>query len=185
MGTHRTKVVVLGVFALAILGGAAAGMLAGRYMMRAPAIAPGTASLSEQLQLTSDQRQAIQKIWLTMQEESDASYRQAEALNQQRENDLMKLLTDDQRKEYEKIHGDYNDHYTQLDADRKLAFNRAVEETKQLLTPSQRQRYEVILANRLGHDASEHGSIPSDHSPRTASSTTSASGVANSLPSPQ
>jgi hypothetical protein len=184
MGTRRTKFVILAVFTLAILGGGTAGILAGRYVAPASTSVSGTLPLSEALQLSPDQRDQIRVIWEAMRDEADDCYRQAEWLNQERENDLMKILTDEQKLAYQKIHHDYVDRYTALDAKRQLAFNHAVEHTKLLLSPSQRQRYETILAGRLGHGTSEHSGFGLDRSPRTASSLPSMPSETKPLPSP-
>jgi len=70
------------------------------------------------------------------------------ALRQQREQAIADLLTETQRAEYERILADYETSRAALDAERKQAFDQAVQRTKQILTPEQAAKYEALLQRR-------------------------------------
>jgi hypothetical protein len=58
-------------------------------------------------------------------------------------------LTPEQLKEYGRIDNDYHQAALALQAKRNEQFRLAVEKTKQLLDPSQRQKYEELIKDRL------------------------------------
>lgn len=152
------------VFVAALVAGGAAGMLATRYFAPAQPEAPaGELPLSEALQLTPDQREQIRQIWESVRSVNQNSYAETQMLQHLEDDEILKLLNDEQKKEFARIHQVYQDKFTAADAKRKLAFDQAVEKTKQLLNAEQRRRYEEILTRRLG---------PESPSERPASTTT-------------
>lgn len=157
-----TKFAIAGVFLLALIGGGAAGLLAARYLAGPVQTVPASnLPLSEALQLSPTQRDQIRDIWLKMQGTSDDCYRQAKSLDQQEHDAIINLLNRDQKEQYEKIHQDYQDKYTANTAKRQAAFDQAVENTKKLLTDSQRRRYEQILTDRMGSGVGQGDARPS------------------------
>lgn len=151
MTAGKARTLVALVFVAALFGGAAAGILAGRYVH--PTAEPtlqGEASLSTELQLTRDQQSQIRQIWEQVRDENQRSYGQGKALDDWRDEQYEKLLTEEQKKQYQQIYNEYQNRFTALNSQRELAFTKAVEKTKRLLTDQQRQRYEQILAVRLG-----------------------------------
>lgn len=174
MRSGKVKLVVLVVFALALVGGAGAGMLAERYVAPPAAVATDR-SLTEELQLTDAQRDQIRLIWEHMGQVADESYHQAEWINQQRDQELMKILSPAQQKQYEKIHQDYVDRYSAVSSRRQAAFKEAVAKTKELLNDSQRKRYDAILADRLGRGTGEGDGMSLPRTAPTAPSLTSSS----------
>jgi hypothetical protein len=156
MTTAKSRLLVVLVFAIALLGGGAAGMLAARYASNRLASVPiVNASLSEQLQLTPVQQEQMRIIWQAMRDRATAFYDQGQAIEQERQDAYMQLLTDDQKKQYAKIHDGYLQKYTNLQATREKAFEQAVAETKKLLNDTQRRRYDTILSQKLGQSQSD------------------------------
>jgi uncharacterized membrane protein len=156
MRTTKIKLVVLAVCCLSLLGGAAAGMLATRFSRTAHGrVTNAHLPLAEQLQLTPDQRVQIQQIWEAVRQQGDESYRQAQALDQHRQDELIKLLTKEQLEQYQKIYSDYQDRYTRVTAQREAAFQQAIDRTKELLTETQREKYDAILSSRKGSKAND------------------------------
>jgi hypothetical protein len=149
MTSGRIKLWVSLAFVLALLGGAAGGMLLARhYSVSATPQAIG-ASLIEELQLNPQQQVQMRKIWQRMSQTADDCYRQAQQLDQQREDGFKRLLTPDQLKQYQAIQFNYQDHYTALEVRRRKAFEESVTQTKEILNPNQRQRYQAILDRRF------------------------------------
>jgi hypothetical protein len=133
----------------ALLGGAAAGLLLSRYVRpAAPAIVAGDVPLSAELRLSADQRDQIRQIWEQVRTQNQASVEDAESINAWRDNQVLKLLTDDQKKEFQKIHLEYYDRWTAMNSKREQAFREAVAKTKQLLNEDQKKRYDQILERR-------------------------------------
>jgi Spy/CpxP family protein refolding chaperone len=155
MATRKTTALIGVVFVTALVAGGAAGMLATRYLAPAtPVVVTGELPLSEALQLTPTQRDQIRQIWESVRSINEKAYGEGEMLGHLRDDEILKILNDDQKKEFFRINQEYQEKYTAMDARRKLAFNDAVEKTKQLLNEDQRRRYEQILANRMGPDRS-------------------------------
>jgi hypothetical protein len=182
MAAGKTKAIVAIGFGVALLGGGAAGLLLSRYTKPAPSVVvPGAAPLSVELQLSADQQSQIRQIWEQVQSINESSYDSGQMLNHWRDDQVLKLLNDEQKKAFEKINGQYAERYTAMKAKRDLAFKDAVEKTKQLLNADQRRRYEQILAKRLGE---EGGSGPTQPGATHPSETISASAVSHGVVSP-
>jgi hypothetical protein len=155
MATRKTTALIAVVFVTSLVAGGAAGTLATRYLAPAkPVVVRGDLPLSEELHLTSAQREEIRQIWESVRSVTDKSYNDGQMLDHLRDDQILKLLNDDQKKEFYRINQDYQERFTAMTARRELAFKDAVEKTKQLLNDEQRRRYEQILARRLGSDPS-------------------------------
>ena len=150
-GISRLMIVIA--FGLALAGGAAAGMLAVRMSSHAAAQVRGGASpLAAQLQFTADQQQQIRKIWEHVQQVASQSTEEARSLDRARENKLLDLLTDEQKMQYKRIYQEYQDGFVALMARRERVMSDAIEQTRQLLSESQRQKYDAMLADRKGRN---------------------------------
>ena len=108
--------------------------------------------LVEELDLTPDQRHKIQRIWsevadnhtpVPMSEIQKADAERWEAIDQ--------LFTPQQRTQYAQIRQRFEARMQGLDQGNRERVARAEEQTKQLLTPAQREKYERLLA-RPTHD---------------------------------
>jgi hypothetical protein len=134
-----------------MIAGAAAGVLATRYAtIQSPAPTTSIATLDD-LQLSPEQRERIQKIWEGVKQTSDQSYQKATRIQQELEQKRLDLLTPEQKQKYAKDYEEYRNQYLTLQADRDVAVKKAIEATKSLLSDGQRQTYDAILKNRLGH----------------------------------
>jgi Spy/CpxP family protein refolding chaperone len=179
MAAGKIKAILALGFTAAILAGGAAGLLLSRYVKPAPpVVATGTAPLSVELKLTADQQSQIRRIWEQVQGINESSYDAGQMLNHWRDDQVLKLLSDEQKKAFEKINSEYADRYTAMKAKRDLAFKDAVEKTKQLLNAEQRIRYEQILAKRLGQEGGNGPTQPgSTHPSETFSASAAPQGV--------
>jgi DNA-binding TFAR19-related protein (PDSD5 family) len=155
MKDRKTRWVIVAAFMLTLLGGVAAGMLASRFFkVPAPAAASvGAVPLSEELNLSTAQTEQIRPIWEGMRSEVNDCYRQAQAIDQQRQQALLQLLTPEQKERYSHIDQTYADRYTALTARRQALFDQAIVRTKALLNDGQKHEYEKILSRRLKHPA--------------------------------
>ena len=141
-------------FLLTLAAGAAVGMLAYRFLpsTRAPTTVDTRSPLASELDLTPEQARQMQKIWESVQETAGASLLQGKALEMDREKAYEAILTPAQKSEYDKIKLDYNARIEQLKTQRDAVFQRALEQTRVLLTEPQRQKYEKLLRDRTGRD---------------------------------
>ena len=154
MKNVESKFWLLPAFVLTLAAGAAVGLLAYRFLpgitgsqtqdMRSP--------LAAELDLTPDQARQMQRIWESVQETAGESLLQGRALEMGREKAYEAILTPAQKSEYDKIKLDYNVRIEQLKTQRDAVFQKALEQTRALLTEPQRQKYEKLLHDRTGRD---------------------------------
>src|SRR5450432_2513554 len=104
--------------------------------------------LVAELNLTPDQQQQLNQIW------SDTAHRgnheQGEDLRRQyrkeRDGAISALIRPDDRGAYDEILKKFSDRTSALEQEWRGSYENAVEQTKQILTPQQRTKYEEILA---------------------------------------
>lgn len=157
MKRNAFAIFVIMTFALALIGGGAAGMLLTRLATPKSNQAAPVALTLENLQLTDSQRADIRRIWEGVKKTSDNCSKQARDLDQQCKDKLIGLLTEQQIKEYAKINTECNDRKLKLKADRQRSLKEAIEKTRNLLSDPQRQTYDAILSSRLGPAAGANG----------------------------
>jgi hypothetical protein len=155
MGTRRFRIIVTVVFGLALIAGAAAGVLATRFS--SSTVVPGVSTLDD-LQLSPQQRDQMKQIWEKVRDGSDDLYNQALQLQREHDEKILKLLNPEQQKQFSEIYNQDRDTYSRLMAQRDVALKKAIEETKNLLSLDQRQKYDQILKSRLGRSA-EPGTV--------------------------
>lgn len=117
--------------------------------------------LAQQLQLTPQQREQMDAIW------SEAAGRgggreawaQKRELREQRDRAIAELIPPDRRSEYDALLAQYEAATEALDAQWRQSFQEAVEKTRQILTPEQRQKYEQLMS-RHGDDRKPPGPGP-------------------------
>jgi Spy/CpxP family protein refolding chaperone len=111
----------------------------------------GASWLTATLGLNPDQEQQVLKIWsglerYSRQEEGE----KRKVLQKERDEAIKALVPAEKQAELEKVHEKYNQQTTDLSDQRRKAFEEAVEKTKAILTKEQREKYEEILARRMG-----------------------------------
>ena len=125
-------------FVLAFAAGVCVGLLAGRS-------ASGS-RLSRELDLTREQREQMRQIWSEVMRASEEQQWQRRCeLQQERDEAIRALLTDEQKRQHEQLMGEYARKLDGLSQERGKRFDEAVEKTKLILTESQRKRYEQLL----------------------------------------
>jgi Spy/CpxP family protein refolding chaperone len=103
--------------------------------------------LVAELNLTPDQQQQLHDIW------SDAFHRgghenedQRRELRKDRDDAISALIHPEDKPAYDQVMKNYSDQMSVLEQQWRGSFDSAVEKTKQILTPQQREKYEEILA---------------------------------------
>src|SRR5437763_1451776 len=134
--------------------GALVGMVGQRAVARpntdpSPRITVGRSRITEELSLTPDQREKIQAIWsVAVVKAGPPPTDRVRALEKEREQAILALLTDDQKARYNQTIADFRQKLDTLHQPARAAFTEAEEQTKPLLDSTQRAKYEEILKRR-------------------------------------
>jgi len=108
--------------------------------------------LVEELDLTADQRHQIQRIWSEVaQHHTPVPMSEIEKADTERWQAIDQLFTAQQRTQYAQIQARFEARMQGLDAGNRARVAQAEQQTKQLLTPAQREKYQRLLA-RPTHD---------------------------------
>ena len=108
--------------------------------------------LVEELDLTPGQRHQIQRIWSEVAENhTPVSMAEIEKADAERWQAIDQLFTPQQRTQYARIQERLDARMRALDQGNRARVAAAEEQTRQLLTPAQREKYERLLA-RPTHD---------------------------------
>lgn len=159
MKTTRMKLLVVGLTVLGLSAGVVAGMLVARFPAspdRGSEEAAGhgspalSAALVDQLALTPEQQDKMRVIWEGVRGDVQQCFQQAQDLQKQRDNAVLAILSDEQKSKFQKISIDYANRFDTLTHQREQAFQKAVDQTRGLLSEDQRGKYDQILKNRLG-----------------------------------
>ncbi len=137
----KTKVIVLVSFLAAFAAGTAVGLLVGRS-----AQTPRQRSwLSRELGLTPEQRDQMREIWSEFMRAAGGHRR---ALQEERDQAVQALFTEEQKAQYEELMQEYSRKLEELAQQRRELYQQAVERTKQILSEPQRKKYEELLERR-------------------------------------
>jgi hypothetical protein len=159
MKTTRMKLLVVGLTVLGLSAGVVAGMLVARLpvgsdtdseQVSGHGPAGMSAALVDQLGLSADQQDKMRVIWEGVRGDVQQCFQQAQDLQAQRDNAVLAILNDEQKSKFQKISIDYGKRFDTLTQQREQAFQKAVDQTRGLLTEDQRGKYDQILKNRLG-----------------------------------
>jgi hypothetical protein len=161
MKTNTGKMIFAVVFAVTLSAGVVAGLLAARLpsvVSHEKIIRASDSSLAGELGLGAEQRDAMRKIWIGVRDISQASYESAVKLKSEQDAAILALLPPEKVAAYNEIQRTYAEKDAALIGRRKAAFEKAVKETRKILSPSQRAKYDEILKKRgisdteLNHD---------------------------------
>jgi Spy/CpxP family protein refolding chaperone len=148
MRTFKVAVVLVFMFVLAI----SAGVVTGRLTSKAPAptAVGGGSLLSDELQLTAEQREQMRPIWESVRDTARSCAAEAERVEREHEERLKAILTDEQKARYQQLSEADHSRIAALDAKRKEAFRNAVGQTNKLLREDQRRAYQRIISDQVG-----------------------------------
>lgn len=148
MMTAKATIVLLVAYALALAAGTTSGVLAERLW--SPTALP---PLAQQLQLTPAQSENMRKLWEGVSTTADECYNQAQAIERQRDQALVDLLTDEQKLKFAAVDKAFARQFADLAARRQAAFDEALAKTEAMLNPQQKAEYQKIIRERLGGSA--------------------------------
>jgi hypothetical protein len=145
---RKLFIVALATICLVFLSGVAVGVV-GRRALQASKF---QSALVEELDLTPDQRRDIQRIWAEVAEHhAPVPMEEIAKADAERWQAIDQLLTPEQRTQYAHIQQRFEARMQGLDEGNRARVAHAEEQTRQLLTPAQRGKYDRLLA-RPTHD---------------------------------
>lgn len=105
--------------------------------------------LADELNLTSAQRDQMREIWSAMTRGSGpggaSRHDSMRQMQKERDDQVVALLTPEQKASYDKIQEHFSQQVADMNHEREVAFQKAVEKTKTILDEKQRAKYEEIL----------------------------------------
>jgi hypothetical protein len=154
----KATLALLAVAVLALGAGVVAGTLGRRVLSSEPNVAAETGStLSQELGLSTDQRDRMQQIWEGVRNTAHECQEQAQQLQKQRDDAVFALLTDEQKAKYTQLTTECVGKIAALNSHREEAFGTAVQETESILSDSQKKVYEQMIQSRVGQHVSFGG----------------------------
>ncbi|GMV97806.1 MAG: periplasmic heavy metal sensor [Phycisphaerae bacterium] len=145
-----SRFIVLVCFLVAFAAGLAVGLQS--WHVTEPASRPDERRkgwLVEELGLTPEQQEQMNRIW------SETAWggrgereERRRALARQRDEAIAALVRPEDRPQYDEVMRHYSEQKAAIDREAHEAFENAVEQTKGILNPQQREKYETILKNR-------------------------------------
>jgi hypothetical protein len=152
---RRKRVMLVVVALLAIGAGVVLGLVIARLPSRnaaaapTPAQSPQATGLAAELNLTVARSEGMKRIWQSVRDDLRDGFTKAETLQRRRDEEIAKLLNDEQRPAFEKLTKRYAKEYDDIQRRRHETFDRAVAETRRLLNDEQRRRYDDMLKSRV------------------------------------
>ena len=138
----KLKAIILACFCLAFLAGVSVGVLWNRL----PKKPERHSWLERELGLTPEQREQMREIWSNaMRGGPQRQMEQQRAIRAERDAAIQNLFNEEQKAQYQEIVKRYEEKSAALNAERKAAFERTVEQTRAILTEEQRAKYDALV----------------------------------------
>lgn len=103
--------------------------------------------LVQRLNLTADQQKQMDAIWSPLARRGGREgFSQRMQLRRERDAAIAALVPESDKAAYEKIIDDYSAKTAALESQWKQSFTQAVEKTRAILTPEQREKYDELMA---------------------------------------
>ena len=154
----KTRVMMLVAVVVVFCAGVAVGLLASP----SPRERRGGSWLTNELDLTPQQRAKMRQIWA--EPDPAASMRQQSerrrAIEQARDQALRALLSEDQKVQHDRILQEHEQQLAQLGEERRKWFQERMELTKAILTEAQRRRYDELMERGRGRRPMPGGAAP-------------------------
>jgi hypothetical protein len=150
---RKTSFLILFAAAVVFAAGALVGMVGQRAVGKNADSGitqfPGRSRIIEELKLNPQQQEKIAAIWsAAVVKAGPPPTERVRALEKEREQAILDLLSDDQKAKYNKVIAEYRQKIDALHQPARAAFTEAEELTKPLLDPTQRAKYEETLKRR-------------------------------------
>jgi Spy/CpxP family protein refolding chaperone len=140
----RVKMVLTIAFVLAMGAGVAVGMLSARL----PQTHQPRSWLGDELNLSPEQREQMRAIWQDVSKSRGRDWERRRALEKERNEAIVSLLNEEQKAKHDEINRQFAQKMQEQQQQREAAVQEAIERTKQMLTPQQREHYEQIMQEK-------------------------------------
>jgi len=152
---------------LVLCAGVVVGRLSARLSDEAPPPPTGhTPSwLADQLDLTADQQQKMDAIWADVKQQMSKDWDKHRDLDRQRDEAVRDLLSDDQLVQYEAIYDAYRVKRAEMERTRDTLIKSAEERSRELLTDSQKVRWDQLAKDMHTHHPGPGGPGPGGPGP--------------------
>jgi Spy/CpxP family protein refolding chaperone len=167
-----TKVVLIIGFVVAFAAGLVSGLaVRGREVIASPVATTRPAStggpgglLATELGLTPEQREQMNRIWRdnarTLRHQQDQRRGQ---IRKERDEAIAALVRPEDREKYDQVLRTHNERLAEVDRELRARWQTGVEETRKILTPEQRVKYEEFLKRREADRATGGGRGDREH----------------------
>ena len=154
MNGKGLAVILVLMFVVAIVaGGVSGGILVARWQKppqpQQPVVRRGT--LAEELQLNDVQKKQMEAIWQPISSKSNEWVADSKKVQDEEDNALRdRILTNEQKVEFAKLRTESNAKLERLEADRKAALQKAIDQTDAILNNDQQVIYKQIIKDKIG-----------------------------------
>lgn len=147
---NKVRSLIVLMFLSAFAAGVCAALVAKTPVKQPQERGGGPSFLTAELDLSKSQQEEMMKIWGGMMDRNQwqKDGEQRRQYQKQRDDAIRQLIPADKRAEVDKINETFAVQMTEMGEQRKKAFDAAVEKTKAILSPEQREKYEEFLKKR-------------------------------------
>ncbi|MBV8780581.1 MAG: periplasmic heavy metal sensor [Phycisphaerae bacterium] len=156
----RSKRVFLMAIVLVLCAGVVVGRLSARLAplrMQQPQHEHQPSWLSDQLNLSAEQRQQMDAIWADTKTQLDKSWDKRRELDRDRDEAIDNLLTPSQLAEYKEIYDEYHAKRQQADKQRDDLIKSAEDRSRALLSDAQKMKWDTLNKQMHDHHGGPHG----------------------------
>jgi Spy/CpxP family protein refolding chaperone len=157
-------------FSLALAAGVALGILAAAHPKDQVRSEPRSV-IGQELNLTPAQNSEMETSWVTADARIRDGVQQRAEVQKQWDQAVYDLLTPEQKARYQELRRQYAGKALDIDASNKKAFDLAIQQTKQILTPEQQVKFDAMLTKRVD------GGVPNNQNPSGATTVPSSVGL--------
>jgi hypothetical protein len=145
--TNRKTILVLIMAILSLSAGMVVGWVwtpLAKVEAAAPGIRPAPRPWFEQLDLSTDQKAQMDKIWSDTRAQMQKMFQQRHDMDHQREQEIIALLNPQQIAAYEKINQQFNQQREDTDKQRDALLADANARSRALLDDSQKEKWDIL-----------------------------------------
>jgi len=147
--TTKIKLILIFSYLLTFAGGVTVGMLISWQEPTPPPVVQKPGMFSE-LGLTEEQHKKIREIWSSTMKDGLPRMQIKHNLSRVRDEAISKIITDQQRDQYDRIQAEYRASVEVFYKAREKAYKEAVEKTRAVLTPEQAEKYDNLIKKHRG-----------------------------------
>ncbi|MDP9175040.1 MAG: periplasmic heavy metal sensor [Planctomycetota bacterium] len=150
MAIARKKII----FYFTVLLMLGAGVLVGRLSARLPGPPPPPGRMPQpwlvaELNLTPQQQQQMDALWADVRKKNEHIFDQRHQLQQQRDDDIHRLLTPEQQSTYDKIQQEFRNNADAMNHEFEKSIADANQHSREMLDDAQKKTWDKITSQRM------------------------------------